>query len=78
MKNTMLKRRTVNLTVLALLTLLFAGCAVQPITENPSVATTASYLQTVGPAKGKTDDLQPNPSDSPEFYHWGSEKDLWP
>ncbi len=78
MKNTMLKRRTVNLTVLGLLALLFAGCAVQPITENPSVTTTASYLRTVGPARGKTDDLQPNPSDSPEFFHWGSEEDLSP
>jgi hypothetical protein len=75
----MLNRSTVNLTIVALLTLLFAGCAVEsPRTENLSATTAATYLRTVGPAKGNTDDLQPNPSDSPEFYNWGSEKDLLP
>jgi hypothetical protein len=73
MKNTMPNRRTVNLTVVALLTLLFAGCAVAPNAENLSVATTSVYVRRGGP-----DGLQPNPSDSPEFTQWGAKKDLWP
>jgi hypothetical protein len=59
MKNAMLNRRTVNLTVVALLTLLFAGCAVAPNAENPSVASTA--------VTGSPDHLRSNPSDSPGF-----------
>lgn len=70
MKNTILNGRTVNLTVVALLTLLFAGCAVEPQTANLSVTTTAAYMRTDGPATGETDDLQPDPSDSPEFTQW--------
>ena len=77
MKDTMLNRRTVNLAIVALLTLLFASCAVEsPTTANLSASTAATYLQTVGPAKANTDHLQPHPSDSPEFYQWGAEKDL--
>jgi hypothetical protein len=73
MKNTMPNQKTVNLTVVALLTLLFAGCAVAPKAENLSMATTTAYTRAAS-----ADDLQPNPSDSPEFTHWGAEKDLWP
>jgi hypothetical protein len=67
MKNTMLNRRTVNLTVVALLTLLFAGCAVAPNAENPSVASTAVHTQTGGP-----DQLRSNPSNSPGFNQFPS------
>jgi hypothetical protein len=66
MEKTMLNRRTVNLTVVALLTLLFAGCAVAPKAENLSMATTATHTRARFP-----DDLQPNPSDSPGFTPWG-------
>jgi hypothetical protein len=66
MENTMLNRRAVNLTVVALLTLLFAGCAVAPSAENLSVPTTGLHMRTGGP-----DDLQSNPSDSPGFNEWG-------
>ena len=72
MKNTILNRNTVNLAVVALLTLLFAGCAVAPKAENLSGA--AAYLRTVSPATEETDDLQPDPSDSPAFYQWGDQK----
>ena len=71
-----------------MLTLVFAGCAVEPTTENRSVVTTAAYLGTGGPTaaymrKGgpaieKTDELQPNLSDSPGFTQWGAKTDLWP
>jgi hypothetical protein len=67
MKNTMLNRRTVNFTVVALLTLLFAGCTVAPDAENPSVAMTAVNTRTAGP-----DHLQSNPSDSPPFNQFPS------
>jgi hypothetical protein len=67
----MLNRVTVNLTAVAFLTLLFAGCAVAPKTENLSMGTTAAQIRT-----GFPDDLQPNPSDSPEFTQWGAKKDL--
>ena len=67
MKNTMLKRRTVNLIVVALSTLLFVGCAVAPNAENPSVATSAAQIRTSGP-----DDLRSNPNDSPGFNQFPS------
>ena len=70
MKNTILNRNTVNLAVVALLTLLFAGCAA----ENLSMGTTAAHMRTGGRAIEETDDLQPDPSDSPAFYQWGDEK----
>lgn len=73
MKNTTLNGSTFKLTVVALLTLLCAGCAVAPKAENLSMATTAAHTRAVFP-----DDLQPNPSDSPEFTPWGAKKDLWP
>ena len=59
MKNTMLKRRTVNLIVVALSTLLFVGCAVAPNAENPSGASTA--------VTGGPDHPRSNPNDSPGF-----------
>ena len=70
MENTMLNRRAVNLTVVALLTLLFAGCAVAPEAENLSMATVAAHIRA-----DFADDLQPNPGDSPEFTPWGSHED---
>jgi hypothetical protein len=73
MKNTILNRRTVNLAVVALLTLLFAGCAA----ENLSMGTTAAPVRTDGRAIQEADYLQPNPSDSPEFYQWGDRKNVW-
>jgi hypothetical protein len=67
MKNTILSADApVNLTVVAFLILLFAGCAVAPKAENLSMATTAAHIQA-----DFADDLQPNPSDSPEFTRWG-------
>jgi type IV pilus biogenesis protein CpaD/CtpE len=72
MKNTILNRNTVNLAVVALLTLLFAGCAA----ENLSMGTTAAHMRTTDPAIAETDDLQPNPSDSPKFYQWGDMKNV--
>jgi hypothetical protein len=72
MKNTMLNQRTVNLTVVALLTLLFAGCAVTPNAQNVSVATTAVHKRTGGP-----DTLQSDRSDSPGFNQWGVMKNVW-
>jgi len=72
MKRTMLHQATVvNLTVVALLTLLVAGCAVAPKTENVSMATITAHTRAAFP-----DALQPNPSDSPEFTQWGAKKDL--
>ena len=43
MKNRRLSGGTVNLTVVAFLTLLFAGCAVAPKAENLSMATAAAH-----------------------------------
>ena len=76
MKNSPLNRSTFKLTVVALLTLLFAGCAA----ESPSAGNLSfgAQMRTGGPATQKSDDLQSNPKDSPEFIHWGSSKDLWP
>jgi uncharacterized lipoprotein YajG len=76
MKN-MLRRSTLNLTVVALLTLLFAGCAVAPKAENLSVATTAAHMQTSSLAIVEPDDLQSSPSDSPGFTPWGPLKNVW-
>ena len=59
-KNRILSGGAVNLTVVTFLTLLFAGCAVAPKAENLSMATAAAHTQVA-------DDLQPHPSDSPEF-----------
>jgi hypothetical protein len=73
MKNTKLSRSTLNLAVVALLTLLFAGCAVAPEGENLSMGTTAAHTRVAFPYS-----LQPDPSDSPEFTQWGSKKDLLP
>ncbi|HEY1477960.1 MAG TPA: hypothetical protein VGF37_09780 [Chthoniobacterales bacterium] len=72
MKNfiTMLNRSTIHLAVVALLTLLFAGCAVVPKAENVSMATTAANMRADFP-----DDLQPNPNDSPGFTPWGGGAD---
>jgi hypothetical protein len=78
MKNTILDRSTVNLAVVALLTLLFAGCAVEsPRTENLSMGATAAHMRTGGRVIEQTDYLQPDPSDSPEFYQWGDRKNVW-
>ena len=70
MNNTLLNGRTVNLTVIALLTLLFAGCAVAPKAENLSMATAAAHIRA-----DFADDPQSNPSDSPEFAPWGPDED---
>ena len=43
---TMLNRSTIHLAVVALLTLLFAGCAVAPKTENLSVGATSMHSRT--------------------------------
>jgi hypothetical protein len=74
MKNSTLNRSTFKLTVVALLTLLFAGCAA----ESPSAGSLSfgAQMRTGGPATQKSDDLQSNPKDSPQFIHWGSSKDL--
>jgi hypothetical protein len=66
MKNRILSGSAVNLTVVAFLTLLFAGCAVAPKAENLSMATAAAHTRA-----DFADDLKPNPSDSPEFTQWG-------
>ena len=73
MKNTIVNRSRVNLVVVALFTLLFAGCAVAPNAENLSVGITARHMRTGGPAIEEADDLQPDPSDSPEFTRWGAD-----
>jgi hypothetical protein len=70
MKNRILSGSAVNLTIVAFLTLLFAGCAVAPKAENLSMATAATHIRA-----DFADDLQPNPSDSPEFTPWGSDED---
>jgi len=44
MKNRILSGGAVNLTVVAFLTLLFAGCAVAPKAENLSMATAAAHM----------------------------------
>ena len=44
--STMLNRSTIYLAVVALLTLLFAGCAVAPKTENMSVGATSMHSRT--------------------------------
>jgi hypothetical protein len=67
MKNRILSGGAVNLTAVAFLTLLFAGCAAAPKAENLSMATVAAHIPADFP-----DDLQSNPSDSPEFTPWGS------
>ena len=67
MKNRRLSGGTVNLTVVAFLMLLFAGCAVAPEAKNLSMATAAAHMRA-----DVAGDLQPNPSDSPEFTAWGS------
>jgi hypothetical protein len=77
MKNTIVNRSRVNLVVVALFTLLFAGCAVAPNAENLSVGTTARHMRTGGPAIGEADDLQPDPSVSPKFFQWGDRKNVW-
>ena len=46
MKNRILSGGAVNLTVVAFLTLLFAGCAVAPKTENLSVGATSMHSRT--------------------------------
>ena len=66
MKNRILSGGAVNLTVVAFLTLLLAGCAVAPKAENLSMATAAAHIRA-----DFADDLQPHPSDSPEFTPWG-------
>ena len=72
MKRTMLHQATVfNLTVVALLTLLVAGCAIAPKTENVSLAIITTHTRAAFP-----DALQPNTSDSPEVTKWGAKKDL--
>ena len=85
MKNTILNRSTVNLAVVAISTLLFAGSALAAKPENQSEATTAAHMRTgasaahmrkVDPAKGNTDNLQPNANNSPEFTQWGPQTDL--
>ena len=68
MKNRVLSGGAVNLTVVASLTLLFAGCAVAPKAENLSMATAAAHIRA-----DLAGDLQPNSSDSPEFTPWGPE-----
>jgi hypothetical protein len=70
MKNRILSGGAVNLTVVAFLTLLFAGCAVAPEAENLSMATVAAHIRA-----DFADDLQPNPGDSPEFTPWGPDGD---
>jgi hypothetical protein len=70
MKNRILRGGAVNLTVVAFLTLLFAGCAVAPKAENLSMATAAAHIRA-----DFAGDLQPNPSDSPEFTPWGPDED---
>ena len=55
MKNTTLNRSTFKLTVVALFTLLCAGCAVAPQAENPSTAMTTAHTRAA-----VSDDLQPN------------------
>jgi len=69
-KNRILSGGAVNLTVVAFSTLLFAGCAVAPKTENLSMAATAAHMWA-----GFPDALQPDPSDSPEFIQWGPDED---
>ena len=69
MKNRILSGGAVNLTIVAFLTLLFAGCAgcpVAPKAENLSMATAAAHIRA-----DFAGDLQSNPSDSPEFTPWG-------
>ena len=68
MKNRILSGGAVNLTVVAFLTLLFAGCAVAPKAKNLSMATGAADIRA-----DFAGDLQPNSSDSPEFTPWGPE-----
>ena len=68
---TMLNRSTIHLAVVALLTLLFAGCAVAPKTENLSVGTTSMHPRIDRLAIEEADDLQNNPLDSPGFKPWG-------
>jgi len=68
MKNTILNRSRVNLVMVALFALLFAGCAVAPNAENLSAGTTTRHMQTDDPAIGEADGLQPDPSDSPKFF----------
>ena len=70
MKNRILTGGAVNLTVVAFLTLLFAGCAVAPKAENLSMATAAAHIRA-----DFADDLQSHPSDSPEFTPWGPDED---
>ena len=67
MKNRIPSGCTVNLTVVAFLMLLFAGCAVTPEAENLSMATAVAHMRA-----DVAGDLQPNASDSPEFTPWGS------
>jgi hypothetical protein len=69
-KNRILSGSAVNLTVVAFLTLLFAGCAVAPKAENLSMATAAAHIR-----PEFADDMQSNPSDSPEFTPWGPDED---
>ncbi len=64
-----------NFIVVALLTPLFADCAVAPKTENLSVGTTSMHSRTDGSAIGEADDLQSNPKDSPGFTPWGGGAD---
>jgi len=66
MKNRIVSGGAVNLTVVAFLTLLFAGCAVAPKAENLSMATTAAHIRA-----DFADNQQPHRSDSPEFTPWG-------
>jgi hypothetical protein len=62
----MLSGGAVNLTVVAFSTLLLAGCAVAPQAENLAMATAPAHIRANFP-----DNLQPHPSDSPEFTPWG-------
>lgn len=64
-----------NSIVIALLTLLFASCAVGPKTENLSVGATSMHPRTDDSAIVEADDLQSNPSDSPGFTPWGGGAD---
>jgi hypothetical protein len=68
-KNRILSGGTVNLAVVAFLTLLFGGCAVAPKAENLSMATAAAHIRA-----DFAGDLQPHPSDSPEFTPWGPDE----
>jgi hypothetical protein len=70
MKNRILSGGAVNLTVVAFLTLLFAGCALAPKAENLSMATASARIRA-----DSAGDLQPNASDSPEFTPWGPDGD---